>query len=68
MLQWFKNVWVLSIKELKSLLSDVVLIALMVVVLSVAIYTVATSISTEVRHASVAVMDADHSVLSYRIR
>lgn len=68
MLQWFKNVWVLSVKELKSLLSDVVLIALMVVVLSLAIYSVATSITTEVRHASVAIMDADHSVLSYQIR
>lgn len=68
MLQWFKNVWVLSVKELKSLLSDVVLIALMVVVLSLAIYSVATSITTEVRHASVAIMDADHSALSYQIR
>lgn len=68
MLRWFKNVWVLSIKELKSLLSDLVLMGLMVVVLSVAIYSVATSITTEVRHASVAVLDADHSTLSYQIR
>lgn len=68
MLRWFKNVWVLGIKELKSLLSDLVLMGLMVVVLSVAIYSVATSITTEVRHASVAILDADHSILSYQIR
>lgn len=68
MLRWLKNVWVLSLKELKSLLGDVTLLGLIVVFLSVAVYTVATGITTEVRNASVAIIDEDHSQLSFRIR
>ena len=68
MLRWLKNVWVLSLKEFKSLFGDVVLMGLIVVVLSVAVYSVSTGITTEVRNASVAVMDGDHSALSYQIR
>jgi len=50
MLRWLKNVWVLSLKELKSLLGDVILLGLIVVFLSVAVYTVATGITKEVRN------------------
>lgn len=65
---WLKNVWVLSLKELKSLLSDPILLGLIVVFLSVAVYTVAKGITTEVRNASVAMIDEDQSQLSLRIR
>ncbi|WP_343596175.1 ABC transporter permease [Acinetobacter sp.] len=66
--RWFKNVWVLSLKELKSLFSDPTLLVLIVVFLSVAVYTVAKGITTEVRNASVAIIDEDQSQLSFRIR
>lgn len=68
MLRRLKNIWILSLKEFKSLFGDAVLMGLIVVFLSVAVYSVSTGITTEVRHASIAVMDADHSPLSYRIR
>lgn len=68
MWQWMKNVWFLSRKELRSLLGDYTLMVLIVVVLSVAVYTVSTGITTEVRHSSIAILDADHSQLSYQIR
>lgn len=67
-MRWLKNVWILSLKELKSLFGDVILLVLIVVLLSLAVYSVSTGITTEVRHASVAIMDGDHSPLSYRIR
>lgn len=68
MLRWIKNVIVLGVKELKSLFTDVTLMGLIVVVLSVAVYSVATGLTVEVRNASVAILDSDHSALSYRIR
>ncbi|KJV40633.1 ABC transporter permease [Acinetobacter brisouii] len=68
MLRWLKNVWILSLKELKSLFNDVILLGLIVVFLSVAVYTVAKGITTEVRNASVAIIDEDHSQLSFQIR
>ena len=66
--RWFKNVWQLSRKELQSLLGDVTLMALVAVVFSVVVYSVATGITSEVKNASVAVIDGDRSALSYRIR
>ena len=66
--RWFKNVWQLSRKELQSLLGDVTLMALVAVVFSVVVYSVATGITSEVKNASVAVLDGDRSALSYRIR
>lgn len=47
MWQWMKNVWFLSRKELRSLLGDYTLMVLIVVVLSVAVYTVSTGITTK---------------------
>ncbi|NEN75430.1 ABC transporter permease [Pelistega sp. NLN82] len=68
MFRWVKNVVYLSAKELRSLLSDPVLIVLIVYMFSLALYTVATSITTEVKNASIAVVDHDHSALSYRLQ
>lgn len=67
MWHWVQNVVQLSRKELQSLLGDVQLMLLVVVVYSVVVYSV-TGVSTDVKNASVAVIDNDHSTLSYRIR
>lgn len=68
MLRWIKNVAYLSAKELRSLLSDPVLVVLIVYMFSLALYTVANSITTEVKNASVAVVDNDQSALSHRLQ
>ena len=62
------NIFHLLMKELRSLLSDPVLMLLIIFVFSVSIYSVAKGISTDVKNATVAVMDLDRSTLSYRIR
>lgn len=68
MFRWIKNVAYLSAKELRSLLSDPVLVVLIVYMFSLVLYTVANSITTEVKNASVAIVDHDHSALSYRLQ
>lgn len=62
------NVLRLGIKELYSLLRDPVLMGLMAYTFTVAIYSVAEGVQTEVHNAAVAVVDEDRSVLSERIR
>ncbi len=59
--------WYLVIKEFRSLWADPVLLALIVYVFTFAIYSISTGISFEVEHASVAIVDDDHSELSRRI-
>lgn len=68
MLRWFKNVFYLSGKELRSLFSDPVLIILIIYMFTLALLSIATAITTEVKNASVAIIDHDHSALSYRLR
>ncbi|MBN6065152.1 ABC transporter permease [Aggregatibacter actinomycetemcomitans] len=68
MFRWIKNVFYLSGKELRSLFSDPVLVVLIIYMFTVAIYTVANSITLEVKNASVAIVDNDHSALSYRLQ
>ncbi|MBE2895435.1 ABC transporter permease [Pasteurellaceae bacterium HPA106] len=68
MLRWLKNVYFLSVKELRSLFSDYTLIGLVVIMFTFTIYSIAKGITTEVKNASVAVWDQDHSTLSYQIR
>ena len=68
MYEWIKNVWVLSIKEFKSVTSDITLMGLVVAVFTVAVYSVSTGLTTEVKNASVALIDQDQSALSYQIR
>ncbi len=58
----------LGVKELYSLRGDRVLIFLIVYVFTFAIYSVATGVRTEVRNASIAVVDEDYSHLSRQIR
>ncbi|HBO37347.1 MAG TPA: ABC transporter permease [Pasteurellaceae bacterium] len=68
MLRWIKNVLYLSGKELRSLFSDPILLVLIIYMFSVALLSIANSITTEVKNASIAVIDNDHSTLSYRLR
>ena len=49
MTRWLFNIWLLGIKELRSLLADPILLLLVAYMFSVAIYAVATGARTEVR-------------------
>ncbi|NLA88841.1 MAG: ABC transporter permease [Alcaligenaceae bacterium] len=62
-----KNIWYLSLKEFKSVLSDYVLMGLIIVMFTVATYSVAKGMAVEVRNGSVAVVNEDQSALSWRI-
>ena len=62
------NLRTLTIKELRSLFSDGLLIAAICIVFSVVIYNTAHGTSTDVRNASVGIVDLDRSVLSRQIR
>jgi ABC-2 type transport system permease protein len=68
MTRWFQNVFRLGLKEISSLARDVVLVLLIIYSFTIAIYVVATGRKTEVRSASVAIVDADQSTLSARIK
>ena len=68
MLRWLKNVLFIAGKEFRSLFSDPILIILIVYMFSVALVSVATSITTEVKNASIAIVDHDRSALSYRLQ
>jgi len=61
------NIFWLGSKELRSFLRDFVLLGLVVYAFSLAIIAQAQSSSQEVRNASVAIVDEDHSELSRRI-
>ena len=60
----FANIWHLGIKELRSLGHDTILLGLIVFSFSVAIYSLATGVSYELRNASIAIVDEDYSKLS----
>jgi len=61
------NIFWLGTKELRSFLNDFVLLGLVVYAFSLAIIAQAQSSSQEVRNASIAIVDEDHSELSRRI-
>jgi ABC-2 type transport system permease protein len=62
------HIYRLGVKELYSLRYDPVLAILILYTFTLAIYTVATGVRTEVRNASIAVVDEDGSDLSRRLR
>lgn len=66
-MQRLRNIFWLGIKEIFSLRRDPVLLALVLFAFSFNIYDRATGISSELRHASIAVVDEDRSILSRRI-
>jgi len=68
MMRWLLNVALLSGKELRSLLRDVVLMVLVVFFFTAGVYSVAKGVKAEVSNASVAILDGDHSDLSRRLR
>src|SRR5581483_33326 len=61
------NIFWRGTKELRSLLSDRVLLGLVIYSFSLAVVSQAQSNSQELYHASIAVVDEDHSELSRRI-
>ena len=63
-----KNIYRLGLKELNSLRRDPVLVFLIVFTFTFAIYVIATGVRTEVRNASIAIVDEDNSTLSRQIR
>ena len=68
MLGHVQKVFWLSIKELRSIRADPIVMVLIVYTFSVAIYTVATGAKLEVEHASVGIVDDDQSQLSRQIQ
>ena len=63
----FSNIFWLGTKELRSFFTDWVLLAFVVYSFSLAVISQAQSNSQELYHASIAVVDEDHSELSRRI-
>ncbi len=61
------NIFWLGTKELRSFFSDWVLVGLVIYSFSLAVISQAQSNSQELHHASIAVVDEDHSELSRRI-
>ena len=66
-MNWLANIYRLGVKEIYSLLRDPVLMGLIFYTFTFAIYTVAHGVQTELRNASIAIVDEDRSVLSTRI-
>lgn len=66
-MQKIKNIFNLGLKELISLRFDMVLIFLMIYGYTFLIYMAASDQSLELRNASIAVVNEDQSILSYRI-
>ncbi len=61
------NIWHLGVKELRSLRTDPVLLALIVYTFTFAVYSVSTGVRFEVDRAAVGVVDEDRSNLSQRL-
>ena len=62
-----QNIWSLTVKELRSIRSDPIMLALVAYSFTIAIYAVATGASTEATNLSIAIVDEDQSDLSRRI-
>ncbi len=67
MIRTILNIYNLSIKELKTLFYDKVMVLLVIYSFSFAIYIGGTQTSTELHNASIAFVDSDKSTLSSRI-
>ena len=61
------NIFWLGVKELRSLLSDTVMVVFVIYAFTLAIQVQATGTSSEVNNASIAFVDEDHSTLSKEI-
>lgn len=67
MLRSAGNILWLGVKELFSLRRDGALIGLMIVSMTIFVYSPAQDVKMDVDHASIAVVDEDHSLLSEQI-
>lgn len=63
----WQNIFWLGIKELRSLQRDPVIVVLLLYSFTFSVYSMATGISSEVHHASIALVDEDRSALSRQI-
>lgn len=63
-----QNILWLGIKELKSLLSDAILVLFVIYAFTFTVYSQATGTSNEVNNASIAFSDEDNSALSKELR
>jgi ABC-2 type transport system permease protein len=61
------NIFYLGMKEMRSLLSDKVMVLFVIYAFTLAIYSQATGTSNEVHNASIAFADEDHSALSQEL-
>jgi len=61
------NIYQLTIKELRSIRSDPIMLVLVAYTFTIAVYATATGMKTEATNLSVAIVDEDHSDLSRRI-
>jgi ABC-2 type transport system permease protein len=66
-MQWLKNIFWLGLKEIRSLLSDVLMVVLVIYAFTLSIYTEATGTSSDVHNASIAFVDEDMSGLSQEL-
>lgn len=66
-MQFLKTIWTLTLKEWRSLFGDGIMATLLLVVFTVLVYTAANGVSTDVKNATVGVIDLDQSTLSHRI-
>lgn len=66
--QTLQNIFALLGKEIRSFFSDTTLVRLVISMFSVSLYIIATGFTTEVKNASVGIVDYDHSVLTDSFR
>jgi ABC-2 type transport system permease protein len=66
-MQSFLNIFWLGLKEIRSLISDLVMVVFVIYAFTIAIYVQATGTSNEVNNASIAFVDEDGSALSQEL-
>ena len=64
LLTHLENIYYLTIKELRSIRADYILLVLVLYTFTIAVYTVAAGVSTNPQDLTVGVVDEDHSNLS----
>jgi len=62
-----QNISYLTMKELRSIRADPIMMVLVVYAFSVAVYTVANGATTEARDMTIGIVDEDHSTLSRQL-
>jgi ABC-2 type transport system permease protein len=67
LLTHLENIFHLTIKELRSIRADFIVLVLIAYVFTVSVYTVATGVSTEPQNLTVGVVDEDQSTLSRQL-